>query len=165
MDFISEKTMSLADEDRPDVLLVYYDDRDGGAVVKVPPLSWIQVIMIEMAGGVPVWKEIEFGGGWTEVNFEQVAVWNPEKIFVVSYNKDVEEVVELLGADPKWQALNAVQHGELYAFPMDYINWDQADTRWILGFTWLATRIQPELFADLDLEQLTQDFFCASLWA
>ncbi|MCJ7623742.1 MAG: ABC transporter substrate-binding protein [Anaerolineaceae bacterium] len=159
VELVSKKTASLADENKPQVLLVYYDDSAGSAAVKVPPLSWIQVIMIEMAGGIPVWKEIELGGGWTEVNFEQIAAWNPEKIFVVSYDRDVEDVVDLLEADLNWQALDAMRNGELYAFPMDYINWDQADTRWILGFSWLATRIQPELFADLDLSLLTQEFF------
>lgn len=156
---VTSKTAGLSEADKPTVLVVYYDDRDGEAAVQVPPLSWIQTTLVEMAGGRPVWNEIELGKGWTKVNFEQIAVWNPDQIFVVSYTRPVGEVLEILKADPQWQALQATRNGELYGFAADYFSWDQPDTRWVLGLNWLATKIQPDLFADLDIEEAAREFY------
>ena len=156
---VTSKTAGLSDADKPSVLLIYYDDRDGEMAVQVPPLSWLQTSLVEMAGGRPVWRDIELGNGWTKVNFEQIAVWNPDKIFVVAYNKPVAEAVGILQDDPQWQALDAVKNGEMYAFPGAHFSWDQPDTHWVLGLNWLATRIQPALFADLNMEEETRQFY------
>ena len=156
---VTEKTDGLSGEERPSVLLVYYNETDGQAAVQVPPLSWLQTEMVKMAGGQPVWEGIELGNGWTKINFEQVAVWNPDKIFVVAYKMPVDEAVDAIREDANWQALDALQNGEIYAFPGDYFSWDQPDTRWVLGLNWLATKIQPDLFAETNLEALTFDFY------
>ena len=156
---MTEKTAGLSDEERPSVLLVYYNETDGQAAVQVPPLSWMQTTMVEMAGGRPVWQDIELGKGWTKVNFEQIAVWNPDKIFVVAYKMPIEDAVDAIREDENWQALNALNTGEIYAFPGDYFSWDQPDTRWVLGLNWLATKIQPDLFGDVDMEEMTFDFY------
>ena len=158
-DQVTDKTAGLNDEERPSVLLVYYNETDGQAAVQVPPLSWLQTTMVEMAGGRPVWQDIELGKGWTTVNFEQIAVWNPDKIFVVAYKMPVEDAVDAIRNDENWQALKALQMGEIYAFPGDYFSWDQPDTRWVLGLNWLAAKIQPELFSDVDMEQQAFDFY------
>ena len=158
-DQVTDKTSALTDAERPSVLLVYYNETDGQAAVQVPPLSWLQTTMVEMTGGRPVWKDIELGKGWTTVNFEQIAVWNPDKIFVVAYKMPVDEAVDAIRNDANWQALKALQMGEVYAFPGDYFSWDQPDTRWVLGLNWLASRIQPGLFPGMDIESMTFDFY------
>ncbi|MCK5671801.1 MAG: ABC transporter substrate-binding protein, partial [Spirochaetales bacterium] len=38
-------------------------------------------------------------------------------------------------------------------------SWDQPDSRWILGLKWLAKQIHPELFSDLNIEEMTRAFF------
>jgi len=106
-----------------------------------------------------VWKEAATAGGWTVVNFEQIAAWDPEKIFVIHYQVDSREIVEKLVTDPRWQALKAVQNGEIYGFPADAFSWDQPDPRWILGVSWLAGKTHPDLFPNLDMEQEARDFF------
>ena len=101
--------------------------------------------------------------GWTTVNFEQIAVWNPDKIFVVAYKMPVDDAVEAIQNDANWQALKALQMGEVYAFPGDYFSWDQPDTRWVLGLNWLASKIQPGLFPGMDMEAMTYRFLCYTL--
>jgi iron complex transport system substrate-binding protein len=125
----------------------------------VPPASWIQTTLVERAGGQPVWKEAAQGGGWVVVGFEQIAAWNPDKIFIVNYFGSVDDVVQRLKADPQWQSLAAVQQEELYGFPKDYYSWDQPDPRWILGLTWLAKTMHPSEFDDLDVEAELFRFF------
>lgn len=156
IDAIRQTTVGL---EKPRVLLLNYNDRDGGVAFNVPPTSWIQTQMVEIAGGEPVWADANPGGGWTQVTLEQIAAWDADQIFVISYFKDPAEVVADLKADPNWQEIRAVKEGSLYAFPGDLYSWDQPDPRWILGLTWLAGKIRPDQFPDLDIIAETQTFY------
>jgi iron complex transport system substrate-binding protein len=156
LDQISEILDDLPNDDRPSVLLIQYDTRGGEVAFKVPSVSWLQTTMVEIAGGVPIWVEAAQSGGWTVVNFEQIAAWDPDKIILVNYFDDPSVAIAELASDIKWQALHAVQDDELFGFPGDFLSWDQPDTRWILGLQWVASVIHPDRFPDLDmLEELS----------
>ncbi len=159
LDRVYGRLQGLAEDQRPRVLVVQYSGQGGEVALNVPSAAWLQTIETEMAGGLPVWKEAAQGGGWTVVNFEQVAAWDPAKIFVISYKADPSQVVEQLMADALWQALEAVQKGQIYGFPADIFSWDQPDPRWILGLTWLAAKIHPDRFSDLDMTYEVSQFF------
>ncbi len=158
LDAIAE-AVEGSSEAKPSVLLLQYNEEGGEVAFEVPSASWIQTAEVELAGGDPVWKDAATAGGWTVVNLEQIAAWNPDKVFVIHYQIDGREIVDKLVADPQWQALKAVQNGEIYGFPGDALTWDQPDPRWILGVTWLAGKIHPTLFPDLDMEQEAKGFF------
>lgn len=144
---------------QPSVLVLYYNDRDGQVAFNVPPLDWIQTTLVERAGGRPAWDNVTLGQGWTTVNLEQIAAWDPDFIFVIHYTGDPEEVVTDLYQSPAWQAMRATQNQQLRAFPKDYFSWDQPDPRWILGLKWLATQLHPDRFSELDMITETQAFF------
>ena len=102
----------------------------------------------------PVWKDAQLGNGWTKVGLEQIAAWDPDQIYTIAYFNNPNDVVEKLKADLQLQKVNAVKHGRLYAFPGDYYSWDQPDTRWILGLNWLASKMHPEPFPDLNINSV-----------
>jgi iron complex transport system substrate-binding protein len=112
-----------------------------------------------MAGGEPVWADANPTKGWTQVTLEQIAAWDADQIFIISYLKPAPEVVDGLQSDPNWSALRAVQEGQLYAFPADFYSWDQPDPRWILGLTWLAGKLYPDLCPSLDITAEAQNFY------
>jgi iron complex transport system substrate-binding protein len=159
VDRVTKALAGLSEDQKPRVLLLYYTDKDGTVAFNVPPLSWIQTWMAQTAGGRPVWMDAQLGQGWTKVNLEQVAAWDADQIYIIVYTGNVDDVVKQLKADPQWQALRAVKQNKLYAFPADYYSWDQSDTRWILGLTWLATRLHPDRFPDLNIQQEARTFF------
>lgn len=159
VDQVTQAMAGLSDEQKPRVLLLQYSDRGGEIAFNVPPASWLQTTMVEIAGGTPVWLEAAEAGGWTVVNLEQIAAWNPDQIYVVSYFTNPAETVAQLKADATWQELQAVQNNQIYGFPNDYVSWDQPDPRWILGLQWLATKIQPEQAAGIDMRQAFNDFY------
>lgn len=159
LDRIAGATAGLADGDRPSVLLIEYSVEEGTVAFSVPPAGWLQTTLVELAGGEPVWTEAAEGGGWTVVGLEQIAAWDPDQVYLVDYDGDSDGVVDELTADATWQGLSAVQSGHIYGFPGDFISWDQPDTRWILGLTWLFTKVQPDLAAETDLMAEVYEFY------
>ena len=159
LDHVDAAVAGLSDADKPSVLLIQYSAEGDTIAFEVPPSGWLQTRQVEIAGGAPVWKDASPGDGWNTVNFEQVAQWNPDKIFVVVYQADAAAVVDELVQSPEWQALDAVKNNEVYGFPADVFTWDSPDPRWILGVTWLGQKIHPELFADVDMQQEVYEFF------
>jgi len=149
----------LGDAQKPRVLLMYTTDRDGAVAFNVPPLAWMQTLLVEMAGGRPVWRDAQPGNGWTKVGLEQIAAWDADQIYVVTYTDKVDDVVAQLKADPQWQLLRAVKTGQFYAFPGDFFSWDQPDTRWALGLTWLAGKLHPDRFPGLDVPAEARRFY------
>lgn len=159
LDAIEAGLEGLDPADRPRVLLVQHSAQGGEVSLEVPSVAWLQTIEVELAGGEPVWREAAQGGGWTVVNLEQIAAWNPDQIYVVSYGDDPAAVVEELRANAQWQELAAVQAGQIYGFPGEFFSWDQPDPRWILGVNWLAGKIHPDRFPDLDVNEEIVSFF------
>ena len=149
----------VKDAPKPRVLVLYYNDKDGNVAFNVPPMSWMQTQMVQMAGGEPVWADANPAKGWTQVTLEQVAAWDADQVFVISYFKPAAEVVDGLKADPNWSAIRAVKEDKIHAFASDLYSWDQPDPRWILGLTWMAGKLHPDLFPTLDMTAEVQNFY------
>ncbi len=156
---VADGVSNIEEAEKPRTLLLYYSDKDGAVAFNVPPVSWMQTLLVEMAGGNPVWKDANLGSGWTTITLEQIAAWDPDKIVVVSYFSDSNEVVASLKEDANWEMLRAVQEDQLFAFPADQYSWDQPDPRWILGLQWLAGVLHPDRFPDLDMIDQARTFY------
>lgn len=156
---ITSALSGLTAEQKPRTLLLYYSDKQGTISFNVPPMGWMQTYLIQTAGGTPVWEDANPGSGWTTVNMEQIAAWNPDVVFLVSYFVPVNDVVAKLKADPQWQQLDAVKNNKLYGFATDVYSWDQPDPRWALGLTWVAGKLHPDLFPGLDMIAEARAFY------
>ena len=156
---VEEPLANLAGDEKPQTLVLYRSIKDGVKAVNIPPLTWIQTRMVEMAGGTPVWKDADFGERWTRTGIEQIAAWDPDVIFVAAYHLDAVDAIDDLMRDPAWSSLRAVREGHIHAFPSDYHSWDQPDVRWLLGLQWMASVLHPELYPEIDMEFETRKFF------
>jgi len=163
--YVLAKTSSLPQSQRPRTLLLFYSTKGGTISFNAPGAGWLQTSMIDAAGGYPLSKELG-GTGWNTVSFEQIAAWNPEIIFLVTYsqNPTPSQVRDNILSDPMWRNLAAVKEGRVYAVPDDAHliaigSWDAPNSRWILGQLWMAKKIQPGLFADLDLVKEVKQFY------
>jgi len=155
---VQKRVADVPDDGRPRVLVLQHSAKGGETAYAVPPAAWMQTLLIQMAGGRPVWLDVQ-GSGWTVVTLEQIAAWDPDQVYVIDYFGDPVQAVEKLRADPVARNLRAVQAGQVYAFPKDTYSWDQPDARWILGLQWLASHIHPDRFADLDILQEFTTFY------
>jgi len=155
---ITDITAAISEAEKPSVLVLMYSDKGGEVAFSFPTLNYFQTTLVEMAGGIPVWKDLP-ADGWTIVTIEQIAAWNPDAIFIIHYQGKAVEVVENLKTDANWKLLNAVQNDRLYAFPLDFQSWDQPDTRWTLGLSWMAVKLYPELFPAFDMLEEARTFY------
>ncbi|MBP7264890.1 MAG: ABC transporter substrate-binding protein [Spirochaetia bacterium] len=114
-----------------------------GSAYEVPPDTWMQTVLVEMAGGAPVWKGANPGSGWAAVSPEQVLAWNPDIVILISYKQNAGTLVPAMKGDARFSALPALKAGKVYGFPQDFYSWDQPDTRWGLGLLWLSKVLYP----------------------
>ena len=158
---VQKAVSRLRENEKPRVLLIMASDRGGTVGMQVPATEWMQTIQVRSAGGTPVWLEVaQRTSGWTIVNLEQIALWDPDQIYVVIWHTlEPRQVIDSLRKDSRWSALKAVRSNALYAFPSDIYGWDTPDPRWILGMTWLAARIHPALFKTLDMSEEVYRYF------
>jgi len=161
LDRIAAPLTAVAPGSAPSILVMKYGDRTGAVAMQVPASSWIQTLQVQITGGQPVWlADFSAGDGWQVVGFEQIAQWNPDKLFmVVWYRLDGCQVVRKLMADPKWRRLKAVADQQFFLFPEDIYGWDSPGPRWILGALWMAAHTHPPLFPDLDMHKEVYEFF------
>ncbi len=99
------------------------------------------------------------GGGWTKVNLEQIARWDPEVVLVTAYRQPVGRALEKIRGSAVWQELRAVERGRVAGFPKDFYPWDQPDIRWVLGLHWTAAQLHPSLFSQFSAEEAAREFY------
>lgn len=155
---VTAKTEAVPASARPRVLVVQAGGTSENAW-EVPPASWMQTRMVELAGGIPVWKDANPGAGWAKVNPEQVAAWNPDVVLVISYRSDSREAAAAFMRDSRLAAAKAVRAKAVYGFAQDFYSWDQPDTRWILGLQWAAATLHPAEFAQASPVDAAREFF------
>jgi iron complex transport system substrate-binding protein len=159
VDAVTSTVSALTDAQKPKTLILYYSSKNGTVSFNVPPMGWMQTYLIQTAGGTPVWADANPGSGWTTVNMEQIAAWNPDDVFIVAYFDKVNDVVTKLKADPQWMQLAAVKNNKIFGFATDVYSWDQPDTRWALGLDWVAAKLHPDLFPTYDAAADAKAFY------
>ncbi|MBN2874727.1 MAG: ABC transporter substrate-binding protein [Spirochaetales bacterium] len=140
---------------KPRVLLA----QAAGDGFEVPPDGWMQSLLVELAGGIPVWKGANPAGGWAKIGPEQIAAWDPDVFIVVSYREPATAVAARTAADSRYAGLRAAKNGTLVGFAQDFLSWDQPDTRWGLGLLWLSNLLYPGAIPGYSAEAEARRFF------
>lgn len=126
---------------------------------EVPPDTWMQTLLVELAGGFPVWKGSNPGSGWATVGPEQINAWNPDVFIIVSYKVSASDLAARTALDPRYAGLKAAKNGRIVGFAQDFLSWDQPDTRWGLGLLWLADVINPGAMPGFSAEAEARKFY------
>jgi iron complex transport system substrate-binding protein len=154
----TQSKTGVGSQKAPRVLVVQASLLSGEAF-DVPPKTWMQSILVGLAGGEPAWFGANPGEGWGRIGFEQIAAWNPDVLLVIDYREGVDATVAALRKDPRFAALACSRNGRILGFPQDWYSWDQPDTRWSLGLLWMAKVLRPSEFAELDLVSEARSFY------
>jgi iron complex transport system substrate-binding protein len=105
---------------------------------------------IVSAGGINVAADLT---GWMpEVSAEQLLQWDPQVVVLLS-GVSTDDVLN----DPKLSSLSAVKDRRVYALPES--GWDFSSPRALFCIEWLAAKLYPERFADVDVEAEAHEFY------
>jgi iron complex transport system substrate-binding protein len=173
MDDIRIVAQCVDAEDRAEELIVYLQgqlDKIAARVGDIPADEKVRVFygghgidqvytpdtfehaQIVLAGGVNVAQELS---GWLpEVSPEQLLIWDPEVIVVLN-GTDVEAILN----DPQVSSVSAIRNKRVYALPE--AGWDFSSPRALFAIEWLATKLYPGRFADVDIEAAADEFYQA----
>ena len=151
---ILERVNKIDESEKPRVLILFnYDDSNMTAAGS----NFFSEYWIETAGGINVAANFK---GQGKINMEQVYEWDPDMIFITNFSPRLAE--DLLnntidGAD--WSLVKAVKEGRVYKFPLGMYRWFPPASDTPLVLQWLATKIQPEVFSDIDMDKQIKEYY------
>lgn len=147
LDRIAISIRGIPIEAQPKVLVL------GTSPLRVASGAMYQTQMVKLAGGIPV--TLGLVGSWQNVNIEQILLWNPDIILIVSYSP-IEP--GLFSRDSQWTSVEAVRSGRVYKMPQLLFAWDTPIPESILGILWMAKLFHPGRVQQ-DFLEIIQTFY------
>ncbi|MFP3156313.1 ABC transporter substrate-binding protein [Lachnospiraceae bacterium ZAX-1] len=144
---VTERTKDIAEDERKKALYAYGEEGLG----VFSQYSYVS-FWLEMAGGKNVADETGAEMD-TEVTMEQVVAWDPDVIFM-GRMESTDPVLK----DEKWASLSAVKNSQVYLCPDGVMYWDYS-SEGVLLMQYLAQKMYPELFEDVDMVAETQAYY------
>lgn len=139
---------SVAEVKRPRVLYLTYVRQSMNPAGR----NTYQDFWIRLTGGANV---AAFTGMSTAVNLEQIAAWNPQVIFVGTFDGATPD--ELMRY-PSLAGVDAVRHRRVYKLPHGGYRWDPGSHESHLTWQWAAVLLHPER-ARFDLRSSMRDTY------
>ena len=149
INLVAERMKDVADADKVKVLHIVRPD----SFTTVDGLNNIVDEWIKLAGGV---NALTAEGNMIEVTMEDIVKADPEVIIIGS---GAAQAVKDLMADSAWSGITAVKNGAVYANPSGVFAWDRYSGEEALQVIWAAKKLNPDKFEDIDMEQVTKDFY------
>jgi len=116
--------------------------------------NMMQTDIIKWAGGINPAAKSDVG--FIKISPEQLIAWNPDVIVTSqTFQGDIEELYK----EVKYQNVKAFKNKQIYRFPSILEPWDYPNPSSYLGMLWLATKIHPELFSDIDFDKVADEFY------
>jgi len=145
---MSAKSTNVADADKPHVLYLRNETKTIGAGSM--PDSWITTL-----GGVNCGAELDAkGGAGSDVTTEAILGADPD--IIICENPELQAT---LLSDAQYADMKAVQNGAVYVAPLGTAVWSMGTAEAPLMLYWASQYINPELYAGIDVEQKTSEFF------
>lgn len=139
----------VAEENKPRVAYFFYSVDKLWTVGNNYHDGW----QILLTGGRNVAENID---KWKEVSVEQVAEWNPEVIFISTFEAGAS--VDRFYNDPILSLTDAAKDKRVYQVPVGGYRWDPGSVELPLGWMWFAEVLQPDLF-DFDLRAEVKSWY------
>jgi iron complex transport system substrate-binding protein len=145
--YVASRVASIPEEKRPSA---YY--LRGPSALMTQGRNTNTLWYGEMAGARMITKDQPLIGRGM-VSMEDILARNPEYIFVGRlYSPD------LVLKDKRWQDVRAVKEGKVYQDPEGVFFWD-GSSEGVLLMEFMAKKIYPDLFKDLDMKKEIQDYY------
>lgn len=132
---------------------VYYAKDETGLMSHASNSQHTQ--LIELCGGENVVKTGVTKGS-AGISIEQVLEWNPDVIIT-----NDPEFYSKVYSNHLWEDVKAVKEKEVYLAPQSPFSWFDGPpgANVIIGIPWTAKVLYPDKFEDLDLKNITKNFY------
>lgn len=152
---VAERLQGVKEEDKPKAMFIHGYD---ASTVNVPAADSWGDYWITASGGINVGAQA--GSGTPTVGAEQIYEWNPDRIFIDNFNDALpEDIYSNTLANFDWSSISAVQNQQVIKTPLGMYRWYVTCSDSALMLLWMAKQNQPELFADIDMNQTVKDFY------
>ena len=153
---IAAKVSEIPEENKKKVMFLFtYSD----ATMTTSSKGFFGQSWCDLTGCINVGEEIESLGS-ASINMEQVYEWNPDVIIITNFTSAQPEDLynNTIGSDD-WSSVNAVKNGEVYKMPLGWYRSYTPGVDTAVTLQWMAKMVYPELFEDVDIEQVAKDYF------
>ena len=155
-DSIQERVSALSSDEKKKVLILFkYDE---SAMITSGP-NFFGQNWCDSVGAINVAEEIA-DGSTVAINMEQVYEWNPDIIIITNFTGTQPEDLynNAIGGDD-WSTVNAVKNGQVYKMPLGLYRTFTPGADTPVTLQWFAKTVYPELFSDIDVEEVTRAYF------
>lgn len=154
---IQEKVSTIAEEDKKKVLFLFqYDD----TTMITSGKKFFGQFWCDATGAINVAEGVEAENSNAAISMEQVYEWNPDVIFITNFTPTQPDDLynNAVGSDD-WSSINAVANKEVYKLPLGTYRSYTPSTDTPMTLLWMAQKVYPELFADVDMTQEVKDYY------
>ena len=153
---IQERVSNIDIEDKRKILFLFnYDDE---AMTTSGP-AFFGEYWADATGTINVAQEsTEIGS--ISINMEQIYEWNPDIIIITNFTSAQPEDLynNAIGGDD-WSTVSAVQNGQVYKMPLGLYRTYTPGADTPVTLQWFAKTVYPELFEDINIEDVTKDYY------
>ena len=151
---VADRIATVPEEQRPRAMFIHRYDN---ATLAVPGTGTWADYWITASGARNVGAD---NAGTPSVSIEQIYSWNPDKIYITNFNDALPQDLynnSLGGHD--WSSVEAVKNQQVKKVPLGIYRWYVTNTDSPLMLLWMAKQHHPDLFSDIDMNQVTADFY------
>ena len=157
LNFVNERVKDIPEDERVRVLPVRNE------LLQVFDSNYICGKCVELAGGINVARDCAASTGkfYADVDAETIIEWNPDMLFVINFTSGLTEENDSYqewASDNRYAEIPAMKNGDVYLIPTMLEQWD-ASSQAAIGVTWMAKVMYPDLFEDVDIKTLVNEFY------
>ncbi len=139
---------------KPKALILFRYDNGS---IKTSGSNFFGQYWMDSTGAENVAKDLK---GMAEINMEQIYQWDPEIIFITNFTPyQPEDLYENSIEGFDWSKVKAVRDKKVYKFPLGMYRWFPPASDTPLSMQWLATKNQPELFGELNMDTEVREYY------
>ncbi len=155
-EMIQERVSDIPEEERKRVMILFNYSEE--TISTSGPVFFGQ-FWCDAVGAVNVAGNEEGMGNMT-IDMEQVYEWDPEMIIITNFTSAIRDDLynNTIGEDD-WSKVSAIKNKQVYKMPLGLYRTYTPGADTPVTLRWFAKTVYPELFEDVDIEQITDEYF------
>lgn len=154
LEYLNSKLANVSDSSKPSIY--FLDSQQQTGALRTSGSGTMQEAWALNGGATYPAAELVSGRN-KNISAEQLIAMDPDYIFVGGVNQ--EEAYNNLLANEVFSNLSAIKNNKVIRCPQGTWQWDKPCSESVMQMLFVAKTINPELFSDLDMVEVTKTFF------